>query len=255
MNKPKNNQKLLPLTNDAVFKIYFSREDNRPQLRQFLKAATHLTDDDLAIIEIKNPTLTKEQVQSKDFIVDIHLTTKTGHKIIIELQVQDHNNFIERITSYNARSYSSQLNRGEFYTKLRETISLIVVNFPIFDDTQDYYEHILFRRKNGKPFTNAQQFYIINLTKLPAEITKPIHRWGKLISAKTMEEIEMLSNQNEEMEKASKNLLKLSADEEAQFLAEHREYCKWSAEKELHSRVEEGRRARRRKSGGLEGRG
>lgn len=233
--------KLLPLTNDAVFKLYFTREENRPQLRQFLKAATHLIDDDLETMEIKNPTLTKEQVQDKDFIVDIHLTSKTGHKVIIELQVQKHSNFIERVTSYNARSYSSQLKRGEFYDQLKETISVIIVDFPMFDDTQDYYEHILFRRKNGKPFTNAQQFYIIDLTKLPATITKPLHRWGKLIGAKTMEEIEMLSNQDEEMKKASENLIKLSADDDAQFLAEHREYCKWAAERELHAREQLGR--------------
>ena len=110
---------LLRLTNDAVAKLYFMNEENKPQLRHFLKAVTHLTDDDLVTIEFHNPTLTKQNVQDKDFIVDIHLTSATGHKIIIELQIQKHESFIERMVSYNARRYSAQLIVGDEYTYIK----------------------------------------------------------------------------------------------------------------------------------------
>jgi len=78
---------LLSLKLDAVLKLYFARKENEEQLRQFLKATVQLSDDSLATIEIKNPTLTKQHVQEKDFIVDIHLTSATGELIILEMQV------------------------------------------------------------------------------------------------------------------------------------------------------------------------
>lgn len=141
---------LLSLRLDAVHNLYFTKEENEEQLRQFLKATTHLTDDDLITIDIKNPRLTKQHVQEKDFIVDIHLTSASGDLVIIDMQIQNHDGFINRMVAYNARRYSSQLNRGEKYGKLKASISVIITDFEIFKDTDSYYEHILFRRKNAK---------------------------------------------------------------------------------------------------------
>jgi len=219
---------LLRLTNDAVFKLYFTRKENIQLLKQFIKATTHLTDDDLETIEIKNPILTKEHVGEKDFIVDICITTKNGRQINIELQVQNHSGFIERIVGYNARQYSSQLKRGQDYTEINETISLVVVDFKLFKDCDDFSEHICFRRENGKVFTGAQQFYIIDLTKLPKELTHTQHQWGALFKAKTEEELMMLMESSEEMRVAGEQLLKLSANEEARQIAEAREMSQWA---------------------------
>ena len=233
---------LLELTNDAVFKLYFTKEENRAQLKQFLKATTHLTDDDLTTLEINNPVLTKEHVLDKDFIVDINLTSKTGHKIIVEMQVVGHENFIERVVAYSGRRYSSQLKRGGVYTDLKECITLIITNFEMFEDTKEYYEHILFRRINGKPFTNAQQFYIIDLTKMPKEGQSTIEKWGGLFTAETKEELKMLMETSKEMKETGERLLELSADEKARELAEAREFSQWAFDTELHARENKGRK-------------
>jgi len=245
-NKAQNT--ILSLTNDAVLKLFFANETNRPQLREFLKATTHLTDDDLEIIEIHNPTLTKENIQDKDFIVDIHLTSITGHKVIIEMQVENHVNFIERMTSYNSRRYSTQLRRGEPYSNLKETITLIIVDFPLFDDSDEFYEHVAFRRKNGKLFTSAQQFCIMDLTKLPSKRTKAMHHWGALFKVKTERELEVLMKESDVMKEAGAKLLKLSADEEARELAEIREFAQWAKQRELQAREERGRMQERAKA-------
>ena len=219
---------LLSLKLDAVLKLYFARKENEEQLRQFLKATVQLSDDSLATIDIKNPILTKQHVQEKDFIVDIHLTSATGELIILEMQIQDHDGFIDRMVSYNARDFASQLRRGENYVKLKSAISLVIVDFEMFDDTDDYYEHILFRRKNRKIFTKAQQFFIIDLTKLPNELTKPLHFWGKLFKVETEEELRMLMEESEEMKEAGEKLLELSADKEAQEIVQARKDSQWA---------------------------
>jgi len=230
----------LSLRNDAVLKLYFGKEENKEQLRQFLKATTHLTDDDLAHIHVKNATLTKQHVFEKDFIVDIHLTSVTGHHIIIEMQIQNHVNFIERIVSYNARRYASQLKPGESYIQLKEVITIIITDFTLFNDSDDFSEHILFRRENRKIFTNAQQFYIIDLTKLPYQLTEAKHHWGALFKAKSKEELNMLMQQSNTMKQAGEKLLDLNSDEEAREIAMARQYSQMAYRDELHAREQKG---------------
>jgi len=217
------NKEIVPLTNDAMMKMYFTRETNRDQLRHFLKSSTHLTDDDLEIIEVKNPILTKEQVMDKDFIVDVNVTSKMGHKIHIEMQVQSHANFKERVQSYNSRQYANQLNRGDGYAILNESISVIVVDFPMFNDTDEFYEHIAFRRENGKIFTTGQQLYIIDLTKIPVELNNDLQLWGALFKAGSQEALEMIGETTNEMRDAAAKLAELNDDRDARELAEKRE--------------------------------
>jgi len=238
-NKEENT--LLSLRLDAVLKLYFAREENEEQLKQFLKATTHLTDDDLVTVKIKNPILTKEHVLEKDFIVDIHLTSATGELIIIEMQMQKHDGFTRRMIAYNARQYASQLNRGEDYTKLKESISLIITDFAIFDDTDEYYEHILFRRKNTKIFTKAQQFYILDLTKLPKELTSAKLLWARLFKVETEEELRVLMKESEEMREAGKKLLELSADEDARAIAQARKDSQWALQNMIEATEERSR--------------
>jgi len=211
--------KILPLTNDVMMQMYFTRSSNIEQLKQFLKAVTHLTDDDLTKIQIQNPKLKKDNPEEKDFIVDVNVTTKTGHRINIDMQVENHANFIERMVSYNARNYSSQLKKGDQYDKLREAISIVVVDFPMFDDTDEFFEHILFRRKNEKVFTNAQQFYILDLTKISNEPSDAKEQWAALFKAKSEEELNMLSRSSAELDEAVEKLIELNADEEVRYLA------------------------------------
>ena len=234
-------RELLPLTNDAVLKLFFTRKSNVEQLKQFIKANTHLTDVDLATVEIKNSTLTKAHVTDKDFTVDIRLTSSAGHRINLELQVQNHAGFIDRMVSYNARQFASQLKRGQGYTTLKESISIVVVNFRLFDDSDEFSEHILFRRENRKIFTRAQQLFIIDLTKLPLELTESSHKWGALFKARTTEEVERLMSESEEMKVAGEKLMELSSDDQAQELARAREESQWAWEYTLDATLAQGR--------------
>jgi len=132
------------------------------------------------------------------------------------------------MVAYNAHDYASQLNRGEDYDKLKSAISVVIVDFEIFKDTGDYYEHIVFREKNRKIFTKAQQFYIIDLTKIPSELTEPLYMWGRLFKVETEEELRMLMEESEVMREAGEKLLELSADKEAQEIAQARKTSQWA---------------------------
>jgi len=228
--KSKETHSLLSLRNDAVFKMFFSKKENEEELRGFLKAMTNLTDDDLAFVEVKNPTLTKENVGDKDFVVDIRIISASGDRLNMEMemQMQNHDGFTRRMTSYNARQYASQLKRGEDYVKLKASISLIVTNFELFDDTDEAYEYITYRRSNGKTFTNAQQFHTLDLTKLSSDRLEDYQIWGTLFKARNSEELKEVMATSEKMKQAGEKLWQLSADEEAREIAQAREESQWA---------------------------
>ena len=232
---------LLSLRNDAVFKMFFSKKENEEQLRGFLKATTNLTDEDLAVIEVKNPTLTKENVGDKDFVVDVRITSASGDRLNMEMQMQNHDGFIERMVSYNARQYASQLKKGEDYVKLKASISLIVTNFELFDDTDEAYEYITYRRTNGKIFTNGQQFHTLDLTKLSNDRVEGYHIWGSLFRVKNSEELKSVMIKSEEMKQAGEKLLELSEDEQAREIARAREESQWAWQHTLYHTEERAR--------------
>jgi len=82
-------------------------------LRDFLKATLDFSDDDLYELEIKNPYLEKIDVDGKEFIVDLRIVSKTGIRINVEMQVQKSQNFINRMTAYNAAQFLSQIKKGD----------------------------------------------------------------------------------------------------------------------------------------------
>ena len=222
-------KKILSLRNDAVFKLFFTREENIPQLKSFLKAATHLTDEDLVEVKILNPILNKERLQDKDFIVDLRIKDNVGNFIHLEMQMRRHDAFIERMVAYNSRQYASQLSRGQNYIDLKKSISLIITDFPMFDDTEEYFEYITYRRENRKIFTNAQEYFILDLTKLPRDIMDSKEMWGALFKAENEEELRSLMNQFDEINEACEKLVDLSEEKYAQQMAIEREDSEWAA--------------------------
>ena len=217
----KQNITILPLTIDGVFKMYFENPDNLSQLRSFLTAYIEIDETDLEEIRVLNPGLPKINIDDKGFTVDLLLKTKSKNDIHLEMQTSEKVNFKERTQLYNARTAGQQLKVGEHYSNVRRTISLIIVDFDIFDDYNKYHERLFMRRENGEIFTKTQEINIVNLTKVDESKinNRQQYLWGKLLKVKTQEELAMLSNESEEMKNATEKLLEVSADEMAQAYA------------------------------------
>ena len=69
------------------------------------------------------------------------------------------------------------------------------------------------------------KFYVIELPKLPEEIrgTNNMYLWAKFIASENKEEMEMLANENQDIDKAYKRLQVISSDEEKRREYELRE--------------------------------
>ena len=86
-----------------------------------------------------------------------------------------------------------------------------MTNFSVFEDGDESHEKIFMRRESGEIFTDAQELNIIDLTK--AEKDKEKNLWVQLFKVTTLEELDMVAGESEEMAEAAEKLLLLSEDE------------------------------------------
>lgn len=103
---------------DGGFKLFFGKEGKSEEfLMDFLN---ELFKDDpyfrnITSVQYKNVEMSKEQREGKEIRYDIHCTTSTGHKFIVEMQRKVYPDFINRSIYYVARAITEQVdNEYEF---------------------------------------------------------------------------------------------------------------------------------------------
>ena len=216
--------KLLRLTNDIVFKMFFGEDSTQELLPHFLNSVLEFPEGALAEVTLLNPTLPKGKVKERDLVVDVRLRTNTGDYMHVEMQAKGHTFFNERVACYNARIFSSQLKKGSKYEKLKKSISIVIMDFILEKGCEDYHHVYMYRNRKGKIFTDAQVIHTLELPKLSKEPKNNKEIWMKLFAATEKEELEMIAKQSTVFKKAVNRLKELSANasERAQVRADMR---------------------------------
>lgn len=164
------------LTNDLVFKKVFTSEENRHLLKKLIET----------ILEIKFESVTSQETYHIDTYqryhdqdelmrteVDILATTSTGEKITIELQVQNHQFFVERTVYYAIEAYRSNygnqtvkaMEQGNNYSALRKTYGINIVDFDLFgEESETIRTFELMDRKNHEPLAVALNVNLFSVT-------------------------------------------------------------------------------------------
>ena len=187
------NENFIPLKNDVVFKTFFV--NNKKQLRQFISVILDIPESKITDLEILNPEIVPEHVDDKFSRLDLLLTT--GRKQInIELQVCAEKDYRERSIYYWARMCSSGLEKGNEYGDLKESISINLLGFNMFD-CEEYHSEFKFCELNRHEIlTDKASINFYELKKLEEKLTTDDKKilWLKLIGSECEEEWKMLEN-------------------------------------------------------------
>lgn len=126
----------LDVKTDYAFKKVFGSEGSKEILISFLNALVYnnkkIKIKDLTIVDPYNIPMIKGV---KDTFVDVKAVLDDDSKVIIEMQVLNHEGFEKRVLYNAAKNYSIQLNKSEEYHLLNPVIALSIVDFVMFDDT------------------------------------------------------------------------------------------------------------------------
>ncbi|WP_142314258.1 Rpn family recombination-promoting nuclease/putative transposase, partial [Bacillus wiedmannii] len=90
-------------------------------------------------LTIEDPHMHREYEKDKLSILDVLATLDDKTQIAIEIQLNDQNDFLKRSLYYWSRLYASQMKKGSSYDMLRKTITINILNFPVFPEYETFH--------------------------------------------------------------------------------------------------------------------
>ncbi|MBO5247379.1 MAG: Rpn family recombination-promoting nuclease/putative transposase, partial [Eubacterium sp.] len=203
------------MTNDYMFRVILQK--NQFVLKGLIASLLHLEHQNIKNIYITNPIKLGEQIDSKAFVMDIHVILNDDTLLNLEMQLLNTGNWVERSLSYLCRMYD-QLQSGDDYAEANTAIHIGFLDFTLFPDYPEFYAHYqMMNTKNHHVFSSKFQLHVLSLkhTELATEEDKrhQIDRWARLFRAKTWEELRMVAQSDNYMSEAAAEIYRMNADE------------------------------------------
>lgn len=210
---------------DVIFKKIFSVEENEDMLHDFIASLLDIPYANIKKIEVLNPEILPEAVDGKFSRMDLRLLVD-DRLINVEMQISGESDFADRVLYYWTKMYSGELKSGENYSELKQSISINIINFNLFD-CPGYHSHfMLMEKERHELLTDKCSIHFFELKKINKTINKNnrMELWLQLINAESEEELAMLENTNVPViQKAVMVIHKMSADEKMREIARIRE--------------------------------
>jgi predicted transposase/invertase (TIGR01784 family) len=224
-----NDDELLPLSSDVIFKLVFGDARYIAIIRAFLLSTLDIPAEEYEDLEIIDPHLERDRPDDKLGIIDVRLQLKNGKIISVEIQVRETPAMAERVAFSTGRNLARQIAPGQGYAQIQKVITIVIANYEMINE-DDSYHHIfrLYDAKTHILFTSIMEIHTLELKKLPDgpgtdDKETELLNWLRLIRSERREEIEMLATQTPEMKMAVGRLKQLSSDERTRLLYESRE--------------------------------
>ena len=218
-------EKIVMLKLDIIFKRVFGNENNTEIIAGFISDMLDIPREKITKVVIKNVELPPEEIDQKFSRLDLNLYVD-GRKINIEMQINKESAYKERTLFYWAKLYSDDLDSGEDYSALSQTICVNIINFNLFD-CENYHSHFMLKEKErDEIMTDKLAIHFFELKKVGKyKRNKRMEDWLTLINAETEGDLMALQQSTSipEIQKTIVILRELSADEQIREEARRRE--------------------------------
>ena len=197
------NKPLLSATVDIVFKKLFI--ENPDLLSSLLESFLPLKSS-IKNIEIKNPDMTgslqpqsqksstsssqtpsklefdledstiyPEELDKKMVVMDLKVKLGSGESINIEVQTSHRHGFTRRILFYLAKLFTTDLQKGNDFKKIKPAYSLIFTTFPLFDEFKEHLSTFSMIRETHPHvrFSESMRIILVELPKFQKSMDKP----------------------------------------------------------------------------------
>ena len=161
----------------------------------------------------------------------------------VEIQVVQIPHMPERILFYTSKMITEQINSGESYKVIKNVISIVITDYALIEDSDNYHNiYQLYDKNSGSTFTEKLEVNTLEIPKLPKETDKTeLFNWMTFLKSEKKEEFEVISEVNPNIKKAYGVLKELSQDERTRLLFEEREKAKRDEIARLEGALDKGR--------------
>ena len=203
---------------DPIFKMIFGDPENKTALIGLLREIIDIPEEEYAHIEIIDPNLRVNKSYGKSGILDIKLTTKSGQRINVEIQIRKASDLKQRILFYASKMVAEQLKEGQKYGKIRKVISIMIcTDHNLIEDSKEYHNrYFLYDKNTDSIFTDLLEIDILEFKKVPKNDKSDLATWLRFLNTDDKEELDKMAVRGECKTKINiaKNLLKSGLDSE-----------------------------------------
>ncbi|MEZ2275271.1 MAG: Rpn family recombination-promoting nuclease/putative transposase [Microcoleus sp.] len=132
---------------DYAFKKIFGSSESKDILISFLNAMIYDGNPTIEDLEIINPNLPPQVEGLKDSSLDVKAKLADGTLVIIEMQVLNVESFGQRILYNAAKTYASQLQKGQGYRMLKPVIALTITDFEMFKNSNNLISRFVYKEE------------------------------------------------------------------------------------------------------------
>ncbi|MGK7919515.1 MAG: Rpn family recombination-promoting nuclease/putative transposase [Trichodesmium sp.] len=151
---------------DFAFKKIFGSTESKDILISFLNALIYSGKSIIQDLEIIDPYTPGDTISLKDTYLDVRAILNNGSNVIIEMQVLNVPAFEKRVIYNLCKTYGNQLDTGEGYRRFKPVIALTITDFKMFEKTEQYINHFVFKEKE-KSFEYVHEEIAIIFVELP----------------------------------------------------------------------------------------
>lgn len=161
--------KLLPLTNDLVFKAVYGSNTaaSNAALIALLNRILRKEEDPIVWLHCENPFSYRMYASEKEIIMDIKVRLSSGELLDLEMQVHHLSDYINRSVFYMGKLVKESLEIGEDYDMMKKTIVISIVDgvlFPEFDKV--FSSYYLQEQDTHHKLTDLTQIHFLELGKI-----------------------------------------------------------------------------------------
>ncbi|MEZ2316886.1 Rpn family recombination-promoting nuclease/putative transposase [Microcoleus sp.] len=132
---------------DYAFKKIFGSSESKDILISFLNAMIYDGNPTIEDLEIINPNLPPQVEGLKDSSLDVKAKLADDTLVIIEMQVLNVESFGQRILYNAAKTYASQLQKGQGYRMLKPVIALTITDFEMFKNSNNLISRFVYKEE------------------------------------------------------------------------------------------------------------
>jgi predicted transposase/invertase (TIGR01784 family) len=177
---------------DLVFKKIFGDVKNTDLLIDLISSVLDVPTDSITSVEIIDNEVVPESIEKKFCRLDLLL--KINDELInIEIQVNNYHDYKERTLFYWSRVYSSQLKKGEGYINLKNTITINIIDFELFDCPESHSSFMIYETNRHEKLTDKLRIEFLELPKgRTYKSSDRLQEWFNFLNVTNEEGLDML---------------------------------------------------------------
>ena len=226
--------------NDVIFNYLFSHKDI---LKDFLEACLK---EKLDILDVMNQfSLKRAYYDQKIGVLDIRVKVNDDKLVDIEMQRGKEKHFVKRILLYIGAFIRGQLEVGDKYEKLKNTVMISIQEHTMFEGTEDYHTVWKLKDEVHPELGNLEglEIHFIELEKFRKanpDMHEKLNQWLALIDTEDKERVDVAMKENDKVKEAINKVDDFMSDEEAKEIVRLREKWQMDYDSSIASAKEDG---------------